>query len=97
MKLLFNKKNKDNDDIGFIVDNSYEIHTHKSNKNIVILVIAFIRSPDLHCIIKFLQDNPDGTSDISKEYKKAIKNDAKNKKQYFLIDNIKYYLKHKIV
>lgn len=88
----------DNDNnIGNIVDCSYEIHTHKKNKNAVILIIGFIRSPDIHAIIRILQDNPDNTSELSREYKKVIKKDVKNNKQYFLLDNIKYYLKHTII
>lgn len=86
-----------NDDIGEIVDFSFEIHTHKKNKNAVVLIINFIRSPDIHAIIRILQDNPDNTSELSKEYKKVIKKDIKNNKQYFLLDNIKYYLKHTII
>lgn len=91
--LFFDKKNKN--EIGFIVDNSYEIHI--INKNIVVLVVAFIRSPGLHCVIHLLEDKEDNTSELSPPYKKAIKKDIKKKKQYFEIDNIKYYLKHTII
>lgn len=88
---------ENNIDIGDIVDTSYEIHMHKKNKNAVILIISFVRSPDIHAVIRILQDNPDNTSELSKEYKKAIKKDIKNNKQYFLLDNTKYYLKHDII
>lgn len=94
--LFFNKK-ENSDEIGFIIDNSFEIHTVKNNKDVVILITSFVRSPNLSCIIRILQDNIDGTSEISKEYKKQIKKDIKNNKQYFLLDNIKYYLKHTVI
>lgn len=92
--LFFNKK-ENNDEISFIVDNSYEIHI--LNNNIVILIVAFIHSPGLHCVIHLLEDKEDNTSELSPPYKKAIKKDIKKKKQYFEIDNIKYYLKHTII
>lgn len=85
------------EDIGLIIDFSLEIHQHKTNINTVVLITEFIRSPDIYAVIRILQDNPDNTSNISKEYKKAIKKDIKNNKQYFLLDNMKYYLKHNII
>ena len=94
--LFFNKK-ENNDEIDFIIDNSFEIHTVKNNKDVVILIISFVRSPNLSCIIRILQDNIDGTSELSREYKKQIKKDIKKKKQYFELDNRKYYLKHTII
>ena len=89
---LFNNKN---DVIGDVVDNSYEIHI--LNNNIVILIVAFIRSPGLHCVIHLLEDKKDNTRELSPPYKKAIKKDIKQKKQYFEIDNKKFYLKHAII
>ena len=86
---------KNDINIGDIVDNSYEIH--ELNKNIVVLVVAFIRSPGLHCVIHLLEDTEENTSELSPPYRKAIKKDTKKKKQYFEIDNRKFYLKHNVI
>ena len=85
------------ENIAEIIDNSFEIHSIKNNDYKVILIVNFIRTPDLYAIIRILSDNVDGTSELSREYKKQIKKDIKNNKQYFLLDNVKYYLKHKII
>ena len=87
---------KNDVDIGKVVDNSLEIHQHKNNKNIVILILKFIRDPDIKIKMCFLEDL-ENTSELSKIYIKPIKKDIKTNKQYFLIDNIKYYLKHNII
>lgn len=75
-----------------LIDNAVEIH--RLNVQSVIVIIAFIRSPDLKCILKIIQDFGN-VSSISPTFTKTIKT-SKNK-QYFIIDNKKIYLKHKVI
>lgn len=81
-------------DIGAIIDSCFEIHKHKFNKNISILILDFFRCPEIVATIQLIMDS--GTnSTLSPLYKRRIFRDKKG--FFFKLDSEKYYLKHNIV
>lgn len=63
--------------------------------NNVILVYNFVRTPDLFVIFSIVQDNKNESIETPL-YKRRIKTDKKNR-QYFIIDDKKIYIRHKVI
>ena len=81
-------------DISAVVDSCFEVHKHKFNNNMVILLLDFFRVPELICTMQLLQDI-DGDSILSPLYKRRIYRDKKG--FYFKLDGEKYHLKHNLI
>ena len=80
--------------ISDIIDSCFEVHEHKLNKNMVILILDFFGVPELICSIQLLQDTA-GDSILSPLYKRRIYRDKKG--FYFKLDGEKYRLKHNLI
>ena len=79
-----------------LINNAIETLPLKSNINGIIVIIDFFRSPDLIVEFYILQDKNDITN-VSKKFQKRLLFDKKTKKQYFNLDNNKYFIKTKVV
>lgn len=78
-----------------LINKAIEIIGLKTSLTGIILVTDFIRNPDIYIEFYILQDFNNNTN-ISKKFIKRLFTDKETKKQYFKLDDFKYYIKTKV-